>query len=283
MNTNQPASVNAKVEYVSPDAKVYRRFVCPGREVNTGECKPHDMVVRNARLADEEFTLDTAGFQLVRHNTGVTDFYDKEQVATVYPGEIKKLLMDLTGADLVLDLGATLRSARNPRDDIQPPGVEAHVDYNEASSRRLAQRMLEQNDMEDFEYSRFMCINLWRVINEPPQDWPLAVCDGRSVGREDGVGNVMVRVDEIPDRETMLNMAIPDEDRLPTAFLFLHNPQHRWYYYPNMTPNELLIFKLYDSVETGAWRVPHGSFRDTTYADANGRESAEIRTVLYFR
>lgn len=59
--------------------------------------------------------------------------------------------------------------------------------------------------------------------------------------------------------------------------------EHRWYYYPNMTPDELLIFKLYDSEETGAWRVPHGSFRDTTYADANGRESAEIRTVLYFK
>jgi hypothetical protein len=128
-----------------------------------------------------------------------------------------------------------------------------------------------------------MCINLWRVINEPPQDWPLALCDGRSVGREDGVGNVMVRVDEIPDRETMLTMEIPDEDQLPTAFLFLYNPEHRWYYYPDMTPDELLIFKLYDSEETGAWRVPHGSFHDTSRPDANVRESAEIRTVVYFR
>lgn len=33
--------------------------------------------------------------------------------------------------------------------------------------------------MEGFEYSRFMCINLWRVINDPPEDWPLAICVGR--------------------------------------------------------------------------------------------------------
>jgi hypothetical protein len=283
MSSSQPASIDTGLEYVMPDAPVYRRFVCPSREVNTGKCREHPVTIRNARPAGEAFTLDSAGFQLVRHHTRVTDFYDMEQVENIYPGEIEALLKGLTGADLVLDLGTTLRSAGNPRGNIQPPGKEAHVDYNEASSHRLARRMLEQNDLADFEYSRFMCINLWRVINEPPQDWPLALCDGRSVGREDGVGNVMVRVDEIPDRETMLTMEIPDEDQLPTAFLFLYNPEHRWYYYPDMTPDELLIFKLYDSEETGAWRVPHGSFHDTSRPDANVRESAEIRTVVYFR
>ncbi len=280
---NQPESVRAGLEYVSPHSKVYRRFVCPSREVNTGECHEYDVLIRNARLAGEEFTLATSGFQMIRHDTQVTDFYDQDQVEQLYAGEIKSLLQELTGADLVLDLGTTLRSARNPRGSIQPPGKEAHVDYNEASSHRLAQRMLAENGLEDFRYSRFMAVNLWRVISDPPQDWPLALCDGRSVGREDGVGNVMVRVDEIPDRETMLNMEIPDEDQLPTAFLFLYNPEHRWYYYPEMTPDELLVFKLYDSEESGAWRVPHGSFRDPGYPDAHGRESAEIRTVLYFR
>jgi len=279
----QSASVTASLEYVSPDCKVYRRFVCPAREVNTGECSEHQVTIRNARLVDDAPTLDTTGFCMVRHETAITDFHDPEQVQTIYSKESADLLKELTGADLVLDLGTTLRSAGNPRGDIQPPGKEAHVDYNEASAQRLARRMLEENGMGDYRFCRFMAINLWRVISKPPQDWPLALCDGRSVGREDGVGNVMVRVDAIPDRETMLTMHIPDEDQLPTAFLFLHNPQHRWYYYPDMTPDELLVFKLYDSEETGAWRVPHGSFHDTTRPDANMRESAEIRTVAYFR
>lgn len=281
--TEQPAAVTAGLEYVSPESRVYRRFVCPAREVNTGRCEEHEVVIRNARLADEAFSLETSGFCMVRHDTAVSDFYDREQVENIYPGEIGALLKELTGADLVLDLGTTLRSSGNPRGNIQPPGREAHVDYNEASSRRLARRMLEENGMGDYKYSRFMAINLWRVISEPPQDWPLALCDGRSVGRVDGVGNVMVRVDEIPDMETMLTMDIPGEDELPTAFLFLHNPEHRWYYYPDMTPDELLVFKLYDSRETGAWRVPHGSFRDVTRPQAQGRESAEIRTVVYFK
>lgn len=282
MNQQTP-SITAGLEYVSPDCRVYRRFVCPAREVNTGECREHQVIIRDARRAGESFSLDSSGFCMVRHDTAVTDFHDAEQVKTVYPKEIADLLKALTGADLVLDLGTTLRSAGNPRGDIQPPGKEAHVDYNEASAHRLARRMLDENDLGDYRYSRFMAVNLWRVLSEPPQDWPLAVCDGRSVGREDGVGNVMVRVDEIPDRETMLTMHIPGEDQLPTAFLFLHNPEHRWYYYPDMTPEELLAFKLYDSNESGAWRVPHGSFHDTTRPDAKVRESAEIRTVAYFK
>jgi hypothetical protein len=283
MTANQPDSIITGLEYVSPGAGVYRRFVCPASEVNTGHCEEHEVVIHNARLANEEFTLETSGFCMVRHETAVTDFYDQKQVERIYPKEIASLLKELTGADLVLDLGTTLRSSHNPRGNIQPPGREAHVDYNEASSHRLAQRMLEENGLGDYEYRRFMAINLWRVISDPPQDWPLALCDGRSVGKEDGVANVMIRVDEIPDRETMLTMHIPDEDKLPTAFLFLYNPEHRWYYYPDMTRDELLVFKLYDSEETGAWRVPHGSFRDTSYPHAKGRESAEIRTVVYFK
>ena len=283
MQANRSTTVNAMFEYMSPDSKVNRRFVCPSREVNTGKCEQYETVIRNARLAGEDFTLESHGFQMVEHHTRVKDFYDMDEVNAVYPKEMERVLKELTGADLVLDLGTTLRSSQQPRGSIQPAALEAHVDYNEASSKRLADRMLEQTGHGDFTYSRFMAVNLWRAISEPPQDWPLALCDGRSVGREDGVGNVMVRVDEIPDRETMLTMEIPGEEELPTAFLFRFNPEHRWFYFPDMTPDELLVFKLYDSTETGAWRVPHGSFRDNSYPEASGRESVEIRTVIYFR
>lgn len=278
-----PPGVQAILEYMSPDSEINRRFVCPAREVNTGRCDEHEVLVRNARLMGETYTLESHGFTLVHHDTAVRNFYDADEVEQIYPREIEQLLLELTEADKVLSLGTTLRSSHNPRQNIQPPGREAHVDYNEASSRRLARRMLEQAGLRDYTYSRFMAINLWRVTSPPPQDWPLALCDGRSVGREDGVHNVMVRVDEIPSMDEMLSMEIPNEDQLPAAFLFRYNPAHRWFYFPDMTPNELLIFKLYDSDESGAWRVPHGSFRDPSYPDAAGRESAEIRTVVYFR
>ena len=86
----QSAAITAGLEYVSPDCRVYRRFVCPAREVNTGRCEEHEVMIRNARLAGEEFSLETSGFCMVRHATAVADFYDQAQVDKIYPGEIRE-------------------------------------------------------------------------------------------------------------------------------------------------------------------------------------------------
>lgn len=49
---------------------------------------------------------------------------------------------------------------------------------------------------------------------------------------------------------------LPDDPARPEAFVFRFNPGHRWYYFPDMTRDELLLFKLYDSRRIGAWRTP---------------------------
>ena len=63
-------------------------------------------------------------------------------------------------------------------------------------------------------------------ISAPPQDWPLAVCDGNSVDPDEGVKNTMVIVDALPESD-----AIPDElpeEGLPAASVFHFSPTHRW-------------------------------------------------------
>ena len=54
-------------------------------------------------------------------------------------------------------------------------------------------------------------MSFWRTFSPPPQDYPLALCDGNSVGDEEGVPNTMFVVDKIPEREEMLR-PMPDED-----------------------------------------------------------------------
>ena len=44
-------------------------------------------------------------------------------------------------------------------------------------------------------YSRFIASSLWRPFSQPPQDWPLAVCDGTSVSR-------MLKRDQCDSRDT---------------------------------------------------------------------------------
>jgi hypothetical protein len=50
-----------------------------------------------------------------------------------------------------------------------------------------------------------------------------------------------------------------------------------------MSPDELLVFRLHDSRESGAWRTPHAAFLDTSVANPVPRISVEARTVAYFR
>ena len=59
--------------------------------------------------------------------------------------------------------------------------------------------------------------------------------------------------------------------------LFMHyNPVHRWYYLPDMTPDEMILFKGYDSDAHDAARAAHSSFDNrAAYPQATPRKSIE--------
>ena len=58
----------------------------------------------------------------------------------------------------------------------------------------------------------------------------------------------------------------------------------RWYYFPEMQPDEALLIKTYDSATDGRARFTlHTSFDDpTAAADAEPRESLETRCFAFF-
>lgn len=88
-------------------------------------------------------------------------------------------------------------------------------------------------------------------------------------------------VDEIPNRETMLE-ALLGEEHARAATIFRYSPKHRWWYFSNMTRDEVVMLKFYDSDHSQAWRAPHTAFRDPSFPNAVTRESIEVRTIAYF-
>jgi hypothetical protein len=198
-----------------------------------------------------------------------------------YIPEIEELVKTVTGADKVIAFGPTLRQTKpTPGSEYQPPGTDVHIDYTTVRSRSLAANLVANSPNPEYKYSNFKCINLWRAISTPPQDWPLAVCDAQSVDPKEGTPNLMIRCEKLPDVNSL--GPIEDEDALPAAFLFQYNDGHRWYYFSDMKKDELLLFKLFDS-ENPTGRVPHAAFRDDGREGAVPRESCEIRTVAYFK
>jgi hypothetical protein len=277
-STAAPA-VETTIDYLVPTSKTNRRFWAPGREVNTGIYQSYPVTIRNARLAPEPFTLDQHGFCLARHVSGMSDFRNPESVAA-YPAEVAEVARMLTGCDFVIPMSGQLRSPIISGAGIQPPAAEAHVDFNTATAQRIAKALFDKA-APGGSFSRFIAFSLWRTFSPPPQDWPLALCEAGSVGDDDAVANVKVDVDEIPEGDA-LYAPIDGEEEMAAATIFHHNPAHRWWYFPDMTADEVIFIKFHDSDHDRAWRAPHTAFHDTSRPDAVTRESYEFRAIAYF-
>jgi hypothetical protein len=274
--------VETAIDYLVPGSKVNRRFWAPGAELNTGEYKPYPVIVRNARQAPEPFTLDRNGFCLATHETAVTEWRDEQAVGSVYPAEVAARTRELTGADLVVPMGGMVRSTGKTGHGVQPPAAEAHVDFTTRTANALAARLYAQARPGGLGFERFIAFSFWRAISPPPQSWPLALCDGATVGDEEGTRNTKVDVDALPTNEEEMFAPIPGEEDMVAATIFHHNPDHRWWYFPDMTAEEIVFIKFHDSDHRRAWRAPHTAFRDTSRPEATIRESYEFRGVAFF-
>lgn len=286
-------TVEGVINYVAADSLINRRFVVPGTEHNTGRFEPRKVTIRDGRLIKDRITLDTHGFALAERPSAVADFDDKAEVDRLYPDEVAESVKAMTGASRVAVLGWVLRTSgeiaeqgkRKRQFDMhgmtQPPASDAHVDMTPDRADRMARGLYAKHFPDGKGYSRFIASSLWRAYSEPPQDWPLAICEGGSVRADEGVPNTMFVRDQLPSQAEMLG-EIPDEDQAPAAAIFHHSPAHRWWYFSNMTPDEVIMLKFHDSDQTHAWRTPHTAFFDTSFPDAKNRLSIECRSVAYF-
>jgi hypothetical protein len=279
--TPNAEGVEATIDYLIPSSRINRRYVAPGAELNTGRYAPQTVFIRNGRRAQGALGLDTQGFTLAIQPSLVRDFKDKAEVEGVYSAEVERIVKALTGADLVAPLGYVLRTSGTTSSEAQPPASEVHVDMTTDRAVRLAAALYEKTFAGRPAFRRFIASSLWRPFSLPPQDWPLAVCDGTSVGDDEGVPNVMVRLAELPDPDNIPEHC-ENEDTLPAASIFHFNPGHRWWYFPDMTRDEVLLVKFHDSDHSKAWRAPHTSFRDPGVQNAPPRQSIEFRTIAYY-
>jgi hypothetical protein len=197
----------------------------------------------------------------------------------IYSAEIASLVKSLTGADDVVIFSPPVlrKTEAKVGSAYQPRAADVHTDYSSANAEDTAPKHANG----DIKYSRFAFINVWRAITPPPQDWPLAVVDARSVSLDEGIPYPMIIVDKIPEKLPIL----PQPLYTIEGANFCFKPEHRWYYFRDMKIDEVLVFKLYDSDRhhgAESWRCPHTAFFNPTEGTIP-RESVEVRTICYFK
>jgi len=259
---------------------VLRRFTAPGASVNTGRYDSHVVPIRNGRPVQDTFRMVTHGFEIVPQTSAVSDFTDKAEVDAVYVPEVIEFVKARTGADEIASRGWVLRRSAAPAENAsQPQAALVHIDYGPEGAAMTAARVYAEQFPDGPGYRRALATSVWRVFSPPPQDWPLALCDFRSVRGDEGLPNQLYFVDRVPEDPFA---AVDESEMITSGSEFHYSPDHEWWYFPNMNRDEVLFFVFHDSDHTRAWRVVHTAFRDPTVEAAVPRHSIEFRTFAFF-
>src|SRR3989440_3793319 len=168
-NTPVGSFVQATLNYFAESAEkpvIYTYEPPPGTPRATGKSEPHSVLIRNARLA-EQLSLDRQGFQLVRHETAVQDFYDRAKVQEIYYPEVEQLLKKATGAEKVVVFDHQVRNIqlfRRGEKQARDYASTVHNDYTTKSGPRRVRDHLAPEEAEERLQHRFAEINVWRPI-----------------------------------------------------------------------------------------------------------------------
>jgi hypothetical protein len=195
-----------------------------------------------------------------------------------------------TGAKEVVVFSNALRGL--PRDSLKPrefggkkvqaPSPRPHVDFSpENAEEFVLSRIPSSGGPERAEVAsliantpRWQVLGIWKPL-KPVQRDPLVLIDSRSVPDSDYCDLLRDKTAKLMGREmkwvlSMLKHGGKEEE-------------HRWHYLSDMQPEEVLIFKHFDSKrDIAAWRCAHTSIEIPGTENLPARESIDVRALVCY-
>ncbi|RDW56505.1 hypothetical protein BP5796_13146 [Coleophoma crateriformis] len=276
---NRPSDVFADINYFAADGQVREVASWRKRYLGIGDEHTRKMRVHDIRPFADHFTLDKNGFQFTNLAPKNRDTNDEALIKREYYKEVEELVKNMTGADVVYVFNHAIRRASTniiqgvPDEKGQVPSGHPHVDYcgvpelMEGTKKELS---LPEEIKRLFASSlRFSFINAWRPIQTVERD-PLALADATTVPDSD----YLVRARTFPSGINAGN------------YIMSHGSQeqeHQWYYMSEMQPNELVVFKGYDTKQDlPGWRCPHTAITLPDTESLPSRQSIECRAACFW-
>ena len=269
-------TINSKLKFiVSQDTKPYFESSALTGTVPKVHFKIEDKNVSIEDLRNnfqsKKYSLDINGFEFCKFESNNKDFYNHDEVVKVYQSELESFFKSKYSAKEVYVFDYTRRSddnkgAKNP-DGLRLPADRVHADYTDLSGPQRAKEVMGEDKFNNIVNNgdRIMQLNVWKPINGPIKRSPLAFADALSIPKSD-----LVATDQL----------FPN--RTGEIYHLFYSKKHQWYWVSNMTDNEILLLKGWDSIEDGrAKYTPHGAFilPDQLETDPP-RESIEARIFL---
>lgn len=233
--------------------------------------------------SEAQFFADN-GFVLLQHRTSVTNW---EDVPPAFAEEVEEIIRTrlLPGRRLeIQQRPSPMRRGRGTENPQYAGGVHSDgplsAELYAANVGAFAGPQAEKWWLDRYrrpDVAGFMSIDFWRTTNMEGalRHMPLALCAPSSLER--------------PDILPMNFIGIAPEGRTSHHLALRYNPGQRWIFYPEMTGDEVLAFKLCefwnDDPEAPPQNCFHSAFaHPDTPLDAEERQSCEHRVgVLILR
>lgn len=182
----------------------------------------------------QDFTLDANGFALHDFKAEHEDWEDEQSVRTSFYPEVVSFLKQKLGAKRVLVFDHTIRSESTAQKALtdekntsqRSPVMLVHCDYT-AESGPLRVQQLMGAEAEDLLSRRVVFVNVWKPIRRVVEERPLAMCDVQSCEDDD-----------------YFKLHLRYRDRDGENYVMQHSPKHKWYYFPKMTPEQVVLLKV---------------------------------------
>ncbi len=271
--TGRAARSSAAVPYAGP-MTVRPRFHANDSSRDVLAIERLVVEVANARDAATPPELEREGFQLFRHRSALADFRDPAVIEARHTGEIRDLLLEVSGADAVtvVPRGVLRFAERSPECgqlDNSHPARFVHVDVSDATAAVFA----AQRESVPGPPSAAL-LPVQRLAR------PVAAAAGRAAGRlrcPDG------RARGPGGRRCDLRLERAAPEWSFEALVVLGSARHRWSYFRDMQRDEVLVFKTNDSGPSRAHCVPHVAVDDPGCPpDVPPRMSIEMRGTAYW-
>jgi hypothetical protein len=239
----------------------------PGEEGSRNyEEETQSIQVNDIRGHEKEFELNNSGFQTlsgVKSDVKYDDFDNDELVASKYYAEVENtLLTNVPGAKRIYIFDHTVR--RTSPGAKRSPVTRAHIDQTPKSLVQRVHRHMKEEAPELLK-DRVRLINVWKPLKGPVRAFPLAMADSRSVPAEDLVP-VEHRYTDVTGETYGVKHA--------------RDGKHKWWYFSGMEEDERVLLQCFDSAG-GQARVAHSAFVDPRSDENEGRESIEVRALVF--
>ncbi|KAL3419101.1 methyltransferase CmcJ [Phlyctema vagabunda] len=196
-----------------------------------------DHVVNLNHVGDSTFDINQAGFTIIKSPLPFTggELAQEEFADEQYFKYMQRLILDAFPQYTRIVLIDTVHRKRNPafplregtKVDLPQPLSVPHTDFTSTASQQLLEEIITARGYAGLDGLPWDQLNLWRVLKGPNRDWPLAVCDGRSVNKEKDVlvNDIVLR--DLPFTNTLLT----------------YNKNHRWHFCDNQGTEDVLVFR----------------------------------------